>query len=899
MKTLSVELQKLKKAFDKINGQGNAFLRLYFELNSILPIPEDLQGILRIAERTNALNPKISQYLDGQSNIKDWFNFTQLLQLIDPTDWGDLHMGSGDTPHKMRGHLEDAPLYSFFWFSYETQDTHESEVFDQLQALLIASTTLSNPKIPLFSQIQLYQCSILLRDLIHTKAVPLLNAMNEHLKTPASFYSWLNKLVENDHSMVTDREAVKYSTNEVISESYFEKRLNRLGILRDYLNTCWQIDDSNLPNHLKITRKTSLRNVETRQHFGTPIGTDHQIWKDFLALKQLQKQPSGDPNLIFRPPNPSDNEQSEDKASGEDQVEIGIRIRLTDIDESSDTPDIDKSRRDQKPTKAMLEELVPAATLWAQSRAIANRISLSNQRLITSTACPLDAEIARILEILNQLYKNPPNVHIKGKNQKQSADLIKDTLILSAIMINAGVSASTAISGDLIPTKETSEKNIFGWTSKGMWFKKINLIREQGEDKQHVDWIVYPDGSGLVKMLINTKPVFDLSTRDYEKIFQKAIKPRLLDAGVREQWARFNSLEKMLWTWYTHRVDGAFQSTGILYNQQDNLSNTQRFYSKIPMNRMLRSGYLQAKAISNLSKNWQLAEGSLFNYKFISKEDCKTIADRNFLYSIGDELCPSTDTVVDLIKELKSECMKSPRPDETRFQYLMRIHNARTLYTAVLFYLVSGARHILTPVYNLRSITSQGWLSLQEKDRESRSHSRLVLIPHLVRKQIHFYLEHTKALLMGQPLNEPTTMSLNGSKRRDIALKKVPLNQTFFLLPNIDEPFWYPTELSGSEIRKRVGHAAWEIDNANRHFLRTWLLNHPTVSNPDTNIDSPWLSAVHIDALFGHWHRGCEAWGKWSSLTPLDLKQRLEPILNNMLDTLKAEVIPFSIHGNT
>ena len=141
---------------------------------------------------------------------------------------------------------------------------------------------------------------------------------------------------------------------------------------------------------------------------------------------------------------------------------------------------------------------------------------------------------------------------------------------------------------------------------------------------------------------------------------------------------------------------------------------------------------------------------------------------------------------------------------------------------------------------------------------------------------------------------------MDGSKKRDIKLKTVPLNQTFFLLPDIDEQFWYPTELSGSEIRKRVSHEAWNIDNANRHFLRTWLLNNPRAKKDvGQNLSETGVSAIHIDALFGHWHRGNEAWGKWSTLTPADLKTRLEPVLEEMLDTLKAEIIPFSILGNT
>jgi hypothetical protein len=160
-------------------------------------------------------------------------------------------------------------------------------------------------------------------------------------------------------------------------------------------------------------------------------------------------------------------------------------------------------------------------------------------------------------------------------------------------------------------------------------------------------------------------------------------------------------------------------------------------------------------------------------------------------------------------------------------------------------------RGIRTPYRNLSEVDPvTGLLFLQDKKSPSKKKTsgyktRLVWLPPFVREQMQYYREHLEALRL------PTT------------------KPCFFVDPK---------EQNAVEVRPKTLalHLAEFLPlpaNVHRRLLRTQLLKRR-------------CPPEMIDALLGHWHRGEEPWGEYSSFCYATYRQLLAQFLEPLLQDL-------------
>jgi hypothetical protein len=254
---------------------------------------------------------------------------------------------------------------------------------------------------------------------------------------------------------------------------------------------------------------------------------------------------------------------------------------------------------------------------------------------------------------------------------------------------------------------------------------------------------------------------------------------------------------------------------------------------------------------------------------------------------VGSRHVPRTefvkDTIADLIGRIR-KLSKVPGPG------VIELHNMYTVYVSLFLLVTSGMRSLSTVLPGSVDVDWKTGLCLaSDKDNSRYTEARLVYLLPMVLKQLSCYREHIQRMRKYLALWNPKVLDqldfVFASK--DLSTHNTPQRDKDLVVLQNGAPLVFMLSSRGaqvlpvreSQLREALGED-WDLRvGAIRHFVRTQLL---------------WAGCAGeaIDALLGHWTRGAEPWGKFSTLPPAHWRQQIEDALYPLVEQLGLCILP-------
>jgi hypothetical protein len=224
--------------------------------------------------------------------------------------------------------------------------------------------------------------------------------------------------------------------------------------------------------------------------------------------------------------------------------------------------------------------------------------------------------------------------------------------------------------------------------------------------------------------------------------------------------------------------------------------------------------------------------------------------------SIGSPVCPTDKALCKALNDIRQDirALKNASWDRSdrRFQ---RRHNIYTFYTVLSFSVAAAMRGVSTPYLHTSDVDGETGLAvITDKDSGSGYKSRLVWLPEAVREQMRRYEKYLAAISERLRLRTSTVeMPCYFLDESGEAVEVRPKSLFPYLKQYLDLPA-----------------------NAVRHWTCTRLREQGDA-----------LSKESIDGLLGHWWRGEEPWGAFSSFSYADFRKELEKPIKEAFEHLK------------
>jgi len=401
------------------------------------------------------------------------------------------------------------------------------------------------------------------------------------------------------------------------------------------------------------------------------------------------------------------------------------------------------------------------------------------------------------------------------------------------------------------PQKSDDEKeNIIEWYVRSYFPKYRSRVNDPGKkSRRRTQYVCLPDIAGGAQFIIqlmnrdkyrNKKIPFGRKIEEYKKAIRLLI-------GEMNRSERIT--ERKIESFLFHRiasVHGDITQAVALTGQNHVLAQSRIFYSTPKMNH-LRDVYI--KSVEGII-NPVYKAANIVNPKHFAS--VPRIDNRH----VGSRLCAKTETVSSAISNLKV-ALERMKHYKTRSEFV-HYHNLYTFYTVLMVGYATGCRAIITPFIPLMKIDlDTGLSSLADKDGPDHHKSRLVWVPEDVVTQIRSYEAHRDTVLASY---------FDALKKRR-RTKQVP--DCIFLT---EEPFGWE-EVKPATLAPFLEEFLPLPANAHRRFIRTEMMEAG-------------CNCEVIDAYMGHWGRGEEPWGKYSSFSfndyVIELRNKLVPLLNKL-----------------
>lgn len=219
---------------------------------------------------------------------------------------------------------------------------------------------------------------------------------------------------------------------------------------------------------------------------------------------------------------------------------------------------------------------------------------------------------------------------------------------------------------------------------------------------------------------------------------------------------------------------------------------------------------------------------------------------------IGSSYNPLIESVSRGISKLIERLSSQKKP--TTKESIREFHNTYTLYTVLFVGFGTGYRAITDPFPATLNIDEEtGLCVISDKDGPDFYNTRLVWLPDILITQLKHYQEHQDVI-------------------RSYLLSK---NKNLNHIANLPKLFFLDEEFSIEPVRPltlkpRLKEVLNLPINTNRRFLRSYLKTRMCPTEV-------------VDAFMGHWARGEEPWGEYSTISyPLiiqELKKYIPPLL--------------------
>jgi hypothetical protein len=230
---------------------------------------------------------------------------------------------------------------------------------------------------------------------------------------------------------------------------------------------------------------------------------------------------------------------------------------------------------------------------------------------------------------------------------------------------------------------------------------------------------------------------------------------------------------------------------------------------------------------------------------------------------IGSPVCPTDKSLAKAFSNIQRDIRSLKNAPWNRSdRRFRRRHDIYTFYTVLSFSVAAAMRGVSMPYLHTSDVDSETGLAvITDKDSGSGYKSRLVFLPKAVREQMRLYEEYLAAISESLGLKAST--------------KKMPC---YFL------------DGSGKavEVRpKSLGRYLKQYLDLPANAVRHWTCTHLR--------EQEGTSRESIDGLLGHWWRGEEPWGNFSSFSYAEFRKEIEKPISKIYTDL--EFLPLSIRG--
>ena len=510
------------------------------------------------------------------------------------------------------------------------------------------------------------------------------------------------------------------------------------------------------------------------------------------------------------------------------------------------------------------------ASFQEVSAAQAMQIQMANQMFPWSYGTPTVAEIAPLIvqrsqemaEILSERTLTPTEA--------------EELEILAFSQVMFWTSSSVEQARDLkVPNRTASGKNAFlsvlpktkemlpQWRIKSPLpkYRRPLGVVPPGTDRSRVEYLELPDvadGSSLVFAFIEHRNRTRAnesarglraieSTDQCVRVFRhppdwyRGRLRALFEAVDKATRMTEGRLSRFLFSHVLATSEGDLSATAIITGNDIPLSRVKLFYA-CPLVSRLQSLYITA-ATDLRDQMWRSLGQTPPSHTSVTLK--KTAR------HIGNRRCPTRTTVQTAIRTLKDEIYRSAKP--TTDSERQRHHNLVSLYTLWMFSYTTGVRGIGTPYIDPSEIDPGLRLTtLLDKDSGIGYKARLVQLTPALCKQMELYQD----FISRSPrihLSPPMPCFFLDDKLKPIEVRPRTI------VPIMNEFLPFPV-------------------NVHRRFISSELLDQGC----PPEVVSAWM---------GHWHRGEEPWGKYSSFSFSDFTRVLSTFLDPLLKDLGFGIV--------
>ena len=220
---------------------------------------------------------------------------------------------------------------------------------------------------------------------------------------------------------------------------------------------------------------------------------------------------------------------------------------------------------------------------------------------------------------------------------------------------------------------------------------------------------------------------------------------------------------------------------------------------------------------------------------------------------IGSPYCPTPSVLSQLAMDLKAQFQAKLRQSIEK-STLPDIHNAYTVYTVLLLFLSTGYRSVQAPLSRITDVDlNRKYAVIADKESDHWSHSRIVPLTDNFLSHWDYYLRHRRHVvrMVETYLGEPAP------------------DHVFFFLSTPTQRMAKPIAVTPDGINDHLSPFSRLPLNVGRHLLRSELSHRG-------------VPASLVDTLMGHWVAGREPMGRFSTLSPIEYKKILVPVLEEI-----------------
>lgn len=482
-------------------------------------------------------------------------------------------------------------------------------------------------------------------------------------------------------------------------------------------------------------------------------------------------------------------------------------------------------------------------------------LEMANQHLPFDWSRNTTAELTGVLKLFGRLIR------------QSTDDLALETVCIAVIMLATGETlerVATLFRFYWLGNKTSRKAIAYCWnpdSQDGFW--KIHPILPRQKARLSPVQRVYceqpirdrgielPDALKIGQFILKAFPEEVLQNKSGQKIFTRTVSTyrstlnqilSILPEGNRINEHRIRS---HLFNVIVSQISGDVAEATLMTGRYHPMAKTRLHYSSYPVHHLqcLYISALEAMANDVYREGYDHPERLLPRNAQVQSE------------VIGSDYSPRKSAVQQAVSTLIASLKKRPRKDS--LSEMVEFHNRYTLYTVLMTGFCTGYRAVKDPFPAVPDIDHEtGLCVISDKDGPDFYNSRLVWLPPMLIFQLDHYEEHRNVLISMVVMN----------------------NDNIELLSTLPDLFLLDDKLHIKPIRPSTLKPLLKDllplpINTNRRYLRT----HLRLRGCPTEI---------VDAFMGHWARGEEPWGKYSSLSYVqviaELKHYLEPLVSEL-----------------